>query len=413
MKRFLWVPVSLLVLVLAATVDAPTQAQTGVLWLGEYYNNKDLDGDPEVTLNEGSPTHDWGRHSPFDDIDDDDFSVRWTTTTQLSGSYHLEVRADDGVRVYVGGKRYINEWHGYKSETYTADFTLADGVYTIIVEYYENDDDAFINYSLTGGTGQSTQPVVSAPASSGNWAAQYYTNNDLSGNPASTFNEPSPTHHWGTSAPFSGIPSDDFSVRWSAQIPLSGINRLSIRADDGVRAWVNGVNVIDEWHGARNQTYTSDFYLPNGTYWIVIEYYEDNGDAYIEYDLTHVNDYTPPPENTVPQTQTTLPQTQVQIAPFVPGAVQIVQPVQPVVSNIAVQGTGFQLGTRVNLNIRSGPGLNYQLVGRITWGTSAEILGRNQAATWWYVYYKGVVGWVSGAYAIPPFGVSPNQIPVY
>ena len=55
---------------------------------------------------------------------------------------------------------------------------------------------------------------------------------------------------WGTSAPASGMGVDTYSVRWTGQVlaPESGRYRFSTRTSDGVRLWVNGQLVIDDWH---------------------------------------------------------------------------------------------------------------------------------------------------------------------
>ena len=53
----------------------------------------------------------------------------------------------------------------------------------------------------------------------------------------------------------------------------------------------------------------------------------------------------------------------------------------------------------VNANVRSGPDTAYDIVGSLTLGQTATILGRNDAYTWWYIDYPGVAGnhaWIAG-----------------
>lgn len=53
----------------------------------------------------------------------------------------------------------------------------------------------------------------------------------------------------------------------------------------------------------------------------------------------------------------------------------------------------------VNANVRSGPDTAYEIVGSLTIGQTATIVGRNDAFTWWYIDYPGVAGnhaWVAG-----------------
>lgn len=46
------------------------------------------------------------------------------------------------------------------------------------------------------------------------------------------------------------------------------------------------------------------------------------------------------------------------------------------------------------LNLRSGDGPEYTIVGRVRGGAKLVILGRNESASWWYVKAGDVVGWV-------------------
>ncbi len=48
------------------------------------------------------------------------------------------------------------------------------------------------------------------------------------------------------------------------------------------------------------------------------------------------------------------------------------------------------------LNVRSGPGTNYGVIGQIRQGQTFPITGKNPAGTWWQFNYNGRPGWVSG-----------------
>ncbi len=64
--------------------------------------------------------------------------------------------------------------------------------------------------------------------------------------------------------------------------------------------------------------------------------------------------------------------------------------------------TAPQLTTTANLNVRAGPGTNYPILGVLTLGQQAEIIGRNEDATWWQIRFPGSssgFGWVSAEYA--------------
>jgi hypothetical protein len=55
---------------------------------------------------------------------------------------------------------------------------------------------------------------------------------------------------WGTGAPpGTGLGADNFSVRWTGWVEAkaSGVHSFVTNSDDGVRLWVNGALVIDNW----------------------------------------------------------------------------------------------------------------------------------------------------------------------
>ena len=60
-----------------------------------------------------------------------------------------------------------------------------------------------------------------------------------------------------------------------------------------------------------------------------------------------------------------------------------------------------KLTSSTNLNVRSGPGTNYNVLGVLRPGDQAEITGRNADSTWWQIEYATAPqgsGWVSAAY---------------
>ena len=79
------------------------------------------------------------------------------------GQYEIRVRVDDGVRVYVDGKRLINNWQERSVRTVTATRQL-NGVHTIRVDYFEAFDQARISVS------------ISAVRGANEWDARYFDN---------------------------------------------------------------------------------------------------------------------------------------------------------------------------------------------------------------------------------------------
>lgn len=58
-------------------------------------------------------------------------------------------------------------------------------------------------------------------------------------------------HDWGDQPPMDRIGADRFSARWTGTLtaPTSGTYTIATEADDGVRVWVDGTLLIDDWHG--------------------------------------------------------------------------------------------------------------------------------------------------------------------
>lgn len=87
---------------------------------------------------------------------------------------------------------------------------------------------------------------------------------------------------WGSGSPMSGIPNDNFSVRWTGMllVPSTGDYSFQLAADNGVRLYVNGTQVISKWTTASG-TYTATVTgLTAGTYVsLMLEYYEYDGGA--------------------------------------------------------------------------------------------------------------------------------------
>jgi len=94
---------------------------------------------------------------------------------------------------------------------------------------------------------------------------------------------------WGSGSPDPAIPSDRFSVRWFTQLEPphdSGTlsYQLNIRGDDGVRAWLNGEQVIDGWVPQAPTVYSAliELDVEQAPYELIVEYFEAGGGATVE-----------------------------------------------------------------------------------------------------------------------------------
>ncbi|HEC24240.1 MAG TPA: hypothetical protein ENI95_15125 [Chloroflexi bacterium] len=63
------------------------------------------------------------------------------------------------------------------------------------------------------------------------------------------------------------------------------------------------------------------------------------------------------------------------------------------------QETGVTALTTARLVIRSGPGREYQDIGRVPFNTRLPVLGRNASGSWLLIQYGGTRGWIAAWYA--------------
>ncbi|MBE2220828.1 MAG: hypothetical protein IAF02_04775 [Anaerolineae bacterium] len=145
--------------------------------------------------------------------------------------------------------------------------------------------------------------VTSAAASvtpvPGAWRGDYYNNKNLE-NPIVMAREDfiSPINNiylifnWGTGSPGSPVNSDNFSVNWRYNGNFSGANYLFYAfSDDGVRVFVDGTTVINQWTNATNNVLYGNITLSGGQHQVQTQYFEDKGDARIAvgWQLTQSN----------------------------------------------------------------------------------------------------------------------------
>lgn len=110
-------------------------------------------------------------------------------------------------------------------------------------------------------------------------AARYYlTAWDLTG---STTQRIDATVNFSNNFGVSGMNNENFSVRWTGQVksPITGNVTFSTQSDDGVRLWVDGELIIDNWtlHGTTTDTASPISLIAGEKYDIRMEFYERGG----------------------------------------------------------------------------------------------------------------------------------------
>jgi hypothetical protein len=125
------------------------------------------------------------------------------------------------------------------------------------------------------------------------WRGEYYSDRKLTGVPVLVRDDASVGFDWGAAAPAASLPADGFSVRWTRSLSFgAGTYRFYARADDGVRVWLDGVLIVDEWHDSSGVAYSADRVLSTGTHTLRVEYYENGGLASIQFWWEQISGYT-------------------------------------------------------------------------------------------------------------------------
>jgi beta-glucosidase len=88
---------------------------------GEYYNNREMKGEPVFARRDDNINFYWEHLSPGADLPDDDFGVKWTTylVPPETGTYYLGSWGSSGYNIKVDDKEFINyrgEHHAFHTE---------------------------------------------------------------------------------------------------------------------------------------------------------------------------------------------------------------------------------------------------------------------------------------------------------
>ncbi len=412
-------------------------------WRGEYFNNKNLSGQPVLVRNEADVNFSWGAGSPAPGtVNSDNFSARWTRSLALApGRYQFAATTDDGVRLWVNNQLIIDQWRERHPTTNRAEIDLPGGSVPVRMEYYDNTGGATaqLSWALVSGGGQ----PGGVPAPGGLWRAEYFNNTGLSGSPVFVRDEGQPNYNWGYGSPVPGVIGNDyFSVRWSRTLEfIPGRYRFTVTTDDGVRLWVNNQLIVNSWRNQAATPKSAEIDLAGGLVPVRMEYYE--ADVLAEARLSWQRIGTAPNTGGGPAASVTSSFLNVRQGPgttypaigrlfggqVVPLAgirnadatwVKVILPDgrqgwsyaaflrgNVPFSTFAVEGAqppaaGGSTATVRNaayVNMRTGPGVGYSIVTSLSSGSMVELLGRNATSSWAKIRLAGgATGWMNAYY---------------
>lgn len=260
---------------------------TGNGLLGEYYNDQDFNT-LQLQRTDATINFDWGDGAPAPSVNSDNFAVRWTGKVQpkYSEVYTFSTTTDDGVRLWIDGQLIIDHWTDQIATENQGYATLEAGKqYDIRLEYYDRWDKAVSQLIWSSPS----QPEEIIPQS------QLYANeplvNGLRGDYFNGMNfdslqlsrtDATVNFDWGFKAPDASLNTDHFSVRWTGLVEpkTSGTYTFYTNTDDGVRLWVNGQPLIDNWTNHAPTEDKGTIVLQAGQkYDIKLEYFENTNGA--------------------------------------------------------------------------------------------------------------------------------------
>lgn len=456
----------------------PAAAQT-VVWSGSYYDNGSLREPAAFTRQDSAIAFNWGTGSPGPGVEADGWSARWGTDVYLpAGTYRFFALADDEVTIAVDFQVILDTFNQQKSgQLQQVDINLSAGTHHIQVDYRELAGLAYINVTFANVASNPNPPVIvptqpnPVPVPGGQWTAQYFSNTNLTGSPTLIQSESDINHNWGSGSPAASIPGDNWSARWTTlQTLAAGNYQLRVSADDGVRVFVDGLALINEWHNASGQTYQANINLTAGQHSFLVEFFEAGGLAFLQYQLLQTAPIFPtqppiffPTVNPPPGSPTGLTATVTtgrlnvrnQPNPFtgqilatisrnqtfpvlgsntgntwlqlnINGVIGWVNasyvrlntvagptPIPPITGNPQAPQTGVNVTAQpYAVNIRSGPGLQFQRLATLPLNQMASVIGRSADRLWWQIFYNGVIGWVSAPFVRVNPGANTNTLPI-
>ncbi|MFO7678571.1 MAG: PA14 domain-containing protein [Chloroflexota bacterium] len=346
----------------SATAQLSRQLLSGydTNWLARYYDNMTLSGEP--VLVQHVPQINFSlMGAPVSEVGADNFSIQWTRDVDLeAGRYRFSMTADDGARLWVNNQLVIAAWQDQAATTYTVEVNIDDGgLVPVRMEYYDNRGDAVANLEWTRITAVSSPPA----SPTGTWRGEYYNNVTLSGTPAMVRDDAQINFNWAEGSPAPALMGPDrFSVRWTRTLDLSpGRYEITAYADDGVRLWLDNELRLDQWQVQPTTASSTVIDHSGGPLPVVVEYFENSGLAEIRLFWTQTSSESLP-DSAVP--------------------------------TAAMTGALY-------LNVRSGPGLNYEPFSSLRNGQTVPLVGRDQTAVWVQIVLPdNTTGWVSSRYLV-------------
>jgi hypothetical protein len=157
--------------------------------------------------------------------------------------------------------------------------TLAAGSHSITAQYSGDVNNNTGTSSIlvqTVTAAVSTVPPASCPSvGNGAFVGCYFNNMTLSGSPVLVRTDNQLNFSWGNMAPDKSLTAGNFSARWQGNFNFGpGDYLFNVVTSDGMRIYVDGKLMLDQWHDQLASMYTFSASLTQGSHLIVVDYYD-------------------------------------------------------------------------------------------------------------------------------------------
>jgi PA14 domain len=208
-------------------------------------------------------------------------------------------RTLSSVRVSVDGVQVLSQQVSGSYSTLTAPISVGAGNHTVSVNMTNRDTGERIFVDWIAFTYSESPPPTECPE--GKYLATYRNESAAQAfttQPVLSRCESAPLNYgWGTSSPAPGVNADDFTVLWKGNFNFEGGEyTFSARSDDGIRVYVDGTRILDEWRDQGAADFRTTRTLTAGTHEVKVEYYENGRDAVARLSWVKVASEPPPSE---------------------------------------------------------------------------------------------------------------------
>lgn len=275
----------------------PTPTPNPVGYLGEYFDNMTFSGTPKLTRQDTDINFVWNESQVDPVIPTDHYSVRWARVQNFeTGTYRFTTTSDDGIRVKVDGEVILDKMIDQPSTTYSVDKFITAGSHNIVVEYYENYGGAIAKFGFDKiSDTQPTPTPVATPIPGGGYLAKYW---NFVGDVPATIPTTAPVLQredneinfvWNETKSYPEVNVDKYIASWTKdQVFESGNYRFTTESDDGVRVYVDGQIIIDQWNDHAKLTHQAEKVMTAGVHQIRVDYYENLGGAIIKFNFEKI-----------------------------------------------------------------------------------------------------------------------------